>query len=219
MGFPLDGIRTIVQSAAATVASLAGQAVSMLSLTLTQVSGQNALNMTTGSRLKLGSGSTDYLTSDGGTFVIAAGGFQAGSFATIGLATNQNINFGANSILNISNGVGVYGGAGHLALSAVAPTISSGFGTSPSIASSNGALVFTVNVGGGGVASSGVIAMPAATNGWIAMCTNTTTPASGNLTRMSANATNSITITNYTNAGVATAWAASDVIGIVAVGF
>jgi hypothetical protein len=77
MGFPLDGIRTIVQSVAATVASLAGQAVSMLSLTLTQVSGQNALNMTTGARLKLGGGTQDFLTSDGSLTVSSNGNFNA----------------------------------------------------------------------------------------------------------------------------------------------
>jgi hypothetical protein len=73
MGFPFDGIRTIVQSVAATVASLAGQAVSMLSLTLTQTTGNVGLQMTTGARLKLGGGTVDYLTSNGTTRVVSAG--------------------------------------------------------------------------------------------------------------------------------------------------
>jgi hypothetical protein len=51
------------------------------------------------------------------------------------------------------------------AVSTVAPTISSGFGTSPRIALQNGTAAFEIVVGSN-PATTGVIALPAATNGW-----------------------------------------------------
>jgi hypothetical protein len=59
------------------------------------------------------------------------------------------------------------GGSNVLLISSTAPTISSGFGTSPSIVSANSTASFRVNVGTGGVATSGVVGLPtAAGNGW-----------------------------------------------------
>jgi hypothetical protein len=52
------------------------------------------------------------------------------------------------------------------------PTIASGFGTSPSIVTANGTAAFQVNIGSGGVATSGVLTMPAATTGWACVITN-----------------------------------------------
>jgi hypothetical protein len=46
----------------------------------------------------------------------------------------------------------------------IAPTISSGWGTGATIASANGTAAFQLNTGA--AASSGVLAMPAATTGW-----------------------------------------------------
>lgn len=214
-----SGWQSAVSSAAQVVANLVGQDIVAKSITLSQASGSNAVTLTTGARLKLGGGTTDYMTSDGTTGLSTAGNFAVGgNMSTFTLGTNQFISFGTNSYIDMSAGAGLRV-ANKTAINATAPTISSGFGTSPSIAGSNGAFVFTVNVGGGGVATSGVITMPAAANGWVVLCTNTTTPASGNLTKMSANTTTSVTLTNYTNAGAATAWAANDVIGCIAVAY
>lgn len=77
MGFA-SGWKSAVQSVAQTVTQLAGQAVSMLSLTLTQTTGNVALLMTTGAKLKLGGGTTDTLVSDGATKITAAGLFNSG---------------------------------------------------------------------------------------------------------------------------------------------
>ena len=96
--------------------------------------------------------------------------------------------------------------------SATAPTIASGFGTSPSIVNSNGTASFSVNVGTGGTASSGVITMPAASTNWNCSVVNPLSGA-GAFTQQSAHSSTSVTLTNYTIAtDVALAWTASYVI-------
>jgi hypothetical protein len=99
-----------------------------------------------------------------------------------------------------------------------APVIASGFGTSPSIANSNASAVFVVNVGTGATASSGVITMPAASTGWIAMCNDVGNTA-GLHTYQTANTTTSITLTCQNSAGAATAWAASTLVYVIAMGY
>jgi hypothetical protein len=82
------------------------------------------------------------------------------------------------------------------------PSISSGFGTSPAILSQNGTSTFRVNVGTGGVATSGVIALSlAAATGWNCQVTDMTTNI---VTRQTASTTTTVTIT------AASAWTASD---------
>lgn len=115
------------------------------------------------------------------------------------------------------------GATGVLAVSATAPTIGSGFGTSPSIVASNGTAAFTVNVGTGGTASNGVITMPAATTGWIAHVENLTGTL-GNYanqrTVQIASTTTSITLENQTiSTGAALAWTASDVLVVTAIAY
>jgi len=92
-----------------------------------------------------------------------------------------------------------------LADSTTAPTISSGFGTSPSIVANtaNGTRTFQVNVGTGGTATSGVISFPAASHGWGCAVTDMT---SNIVTRVTAFTTTTMTVT------AASAWAASDVL-------
>jgi hypothetical protein len=82
-----------------------------------------------------------------------------------------------------------------------APTIASGFGTTPSIVNSNGTAVFEINVGTGGSATSGVITLPTAAAGWGCLIQDMNTNISN---RESAFSTTSITIT------AASAWTASD---------
>lgn len=94
----------------------------------------------------------------------------------------------------------------------VAPTISSGFGTGASVTHSSGTSSFSVNVGTGGVASSGVISMPAATNGWACSVSEVTTPATDN-TFQTGSSTATVTVTNYARTtGIAAAWTASDIL-------
>jgi len=82
-----------------------------------------------------------------------------------------------------------------------APSISSGFGSSPSIAQQNGSAAFEVNVGTGGSATSGVIGLPAATNGWSCTAVDMNTNI---VTRETAFTTTTVTLT------AASAWTASD---------
>lgn len=104
---------------------------------------------------------------------------------------------------------------GKLVYSDTAPTIASGFGTSPSITASNGTSAILINVGTGGSATSGVLTMPAASTGWV--CTvNDITAAAAHVaynTRQTASTTTSVTVENQTTStGAAVAWAASDIL-------
>lgn len=100
-----------------------------------------------------------------------------------------------------------------LLASNTAPTISSGFGTSPSIVANNGTAAFTINVGTGGVATSGVIGLPAATTGWIVLVQNSSAnTATVFLTKQTAFTTTTATIGNYDAAGAPAAWTASNVL-------
>lgn len=116
----------------------------------------------------------------------------------------------------------INGGGGRFAINNIpvifntAPTISSGFGTSPSVTSTVGTAAFTVNVGTGAVATSGVIGLPTATNGWHCNCADITTPGAS-LTRQTATGTTSCTVTNVTMAtGTPVAWVASDILSCTA---
>jgi hypothetical protein len=102
-----------------------------------------------------------------------------------------------------------------LIASATAPTIASGFGTSPTIPNNNGTVAFTVNVGTGGSATSGVITMPAAPTGWNCSVNDITAAAAhvAYNTRQTASTVTSVTVENQTTStGAAVAWAASDIL-------
>jgi hypothetical protein len=101
----------------------------------------------------------------------------------------------------------------NLLASNAAPTISSGFGVSPSITVNNGTAAFRINVGTGGTASSGVIGLPTATNGWNCFAGDVTTPGSNN-TRQSATTATTATLTNYGTSGTTSPWPASDVLSV-----
>jgi hypothetical protein len=66
-------------------------------------------------------------------------------------------------------------GGSSAAWSGTIPTINSGFGTTPSITQPNDSIAFLVNVGTGGTATSGVINLGTASQGWIVFCEDTTT--------------------------------------------
>jgi len=97
-----------------------------------------------------------------------------------------------------------------------APTISSGFGTSPSIANSNGPQSFTVNVGTGGAASTGIVGLPTASHGWHCECVDITTNTSTVFAckQTGAGTTTTAPIGEFTAAGAAQAWTASDILAV-----
>lgn len=100
--------------------------------------------------------------------------------------------------------------------SANGPTISSGFGTSPSIVSNN-TVAFTITIGSGGTANSGVIAFPSATNGWNVFCEDTTTFSTTVFrTRQTASTTGSATIGNFNTSAASAAWTAGDTLSCIA---
>lgn len=113
MGLTFGGLKSLVQSAAATVAQLVGQDIVAKSITLTQSSGANAVTLqTTGARLKLSSaGTTDYLTGDGASTVQAQGIMRAVSrFALAGQTTDPTVCLG--SFLSLTaDALGLRGGA------------------------------------------------------------------------------------------------------------
>lgn len=104
----------------------------------------------------------------------------------------------------------------NLLINATAPTISSGFGASATITTSNGPASFTINVGTGGAASSGTIALPTAANGWNCWANDITNPTVGGgiSTKQTGSTVNTATFTGYNATPVATAWTASDILQV-----
>lgn len=103
-----------------------------------------------------------------------------------------------------------------------APSISSGFGTSPSVSAGVTTAAFRVNVGTGGVATSGVIALNAtATTGWNCFCEDITTNSTTVfMCKMTASTTTTATIGNFSAAtGLAAAWTASDILAVSCFGY
>jgi hypothetical protein len=102
-----------------------------------------------------------------------------------------------------------------LVFSGTTPTISSGFGTSPSVTVSNGATAFRVNVGTGGTASAGVIGVPTASVGWNCAVGNLTAHAGNRAddTVQTASTATTVSVQNQTKStGAAVAWTASDIV-------
>lgn len=128
------------------------------------------------------------------------GGLTVGS--TTGAGTGNIAAYGSYKLSN------------KIAFSATAPTISSGFCTSPSISNSNGTAAFTVTVGTACAASSGVLTMPTANAGWKCNFSNITNPST-NKPDQTASTTTSVSITNYSRTtGLAGNWTASDIIAV-----
>jgi hypothetical protein len=131
-------------------------------------------------------------------------------------AGNSDLNLTPDGTGRVSLETGGLAYAGVLSQSVTAPTISSGFGTTPSISASNGTTAFRVGVGTGGTASSGIIALPTAANGWNAIVENLTAVAANRAdqrTVVTASSTTTVTVQNQTiSTGAALAWTASDVL-------
>lgn len=107
---------------------------------------------------------------------------------------------------------------GVLAFSATAPTVNSGFGAGATIPNNNGTAAFTINVGTGGAATTGVLTLPAATVGWVCHVTNRTAVAANRAdqhTVQTATTTTTATVQNQTvSTGAVLAWTASDILAL-----
>jgi hypothetical protein len=107
------------------------------------------------------------------------------------------------------------GSTPNMLISSTAPTISSGFGTSPSITANNGPVAFRVNVGTGGTAGTGVIGLPTAATGWNCFCNDmTNTVVATFLCKMITSTTTTATLVTITPASVLGAWVASDILAV-----
>jgi hypothetical protein len=136
----------------------------------------------------------------------ASVGISADATSTPGVIANNNVDTTAITT--------PYSGAG------IIPTISAGFGTSPSVvAGSQGPQAFTINVGGGGAASTGTIGMPTARHGWVLnSCTDVTTQSTTVFMckQTGAGTTTTLPIGNFNTAGSAAAWVANDILTVSA---
>lgn len=98
--------------------------------------------------------------------------------------------------------------------SGTAPTVLAGFGGSPTV--SGTATAFRVNVGTGGVATTGALTLPAAGTGWNCNVVNLTAAAANRAdirTVQTGSTGTSVTLQNQTiSSGAATAWVANDVV-------
>lgn len=131
---------------------------------------------------------------------------------TITGATIDNSTIGATtpSTVNATN-VSING---KLHVSATAPTIASGFGTSPTITAFNSS-AFKIVVGTGGAAN-GVITFPAAPNGWVLYAQDVTSGTSLFL-QQTASTTTSATLTSFSiTLGIAANMTAGDTIIVMA---
>ena len=98
----------------------------------------------------------------------------------------------------------------NLVVSTTLPTVSSGFGTSPTVLANN-TFCFKVTVGTGGAAN-GTISLPTAPNGWLAFAADVTSGSSLFLQLTGSTAT-SVTFTSYSvTTGLATNMSAGDVV-------
>ena len=170
--------------------------------TNTAIGALAGVSLTTGqSNTFLGSGASQTTCTTGQNNIIVASG---GAIDTPASGTNFYLNIGRAIIVDM-----------------IKPTIGSGFGVGASVVSGTSNFAFTVNVGTGGTASTGVIQFTnAAPNGWVTTVTNrTTTSSTVFLTKGTTNSATSITLTNYAAAGTAAAWNASDILEVSCTGF
>ena len=98
----------------------------------------------------------------------------------------------------------------NLVVSTTLPTVSSGFGTSPTVLANN-TFCFKVTVGTGGAAN-GTISLPTAPNGWLAFAADVTSGSSLFL-QLTGSTTTSVTFTSYSvTTGLAANMSAGDVV-------
>jgi hypothetical protein len=107
---------------------------------------------------------------------------------------------------------------GVLVIGATAPTISAGFGTTPSVSAGASSIAFRIDVGTGGTATSGTIGLPAATTGWNCYTENITGQAANDAdirtVQTSSSTTTAVIESQTVSTGAAVAWTASDILAV-----
>lgn len=179
--------------------------------------GYASLNQATNSRnTAIGNSSGSKITTGASNVIVGD------SVASLTLTTgSNNILIGTSSLVDTTaSSQSNYINIGNALIGvAIKPSIASGFGSSPSVVSGNSTAAFTVNVGTGGTAQNGVVALGSAPTGWACNADDITTPAT-NSTRMISSTATTATFQNYSRTtGLAAAWAASDILAITCNGF
>jgi len=144
---------------------------------------------------------------------LAVSGTVSGTGLSTYLAAPPAIGGTTPSTVELTN---LYASNGRLLISSGAPSINSGFGTTPSIAVGSSGLAFDVNVGTGGTATSGTINMGAtSTNGWNCHINDYTSPTLPIWTKVTGKTTTSITVSAYNASGSPAAWNSGDVLNFL----
>lgn len=201
-----------------TGASVTGRSILYMngSSTFTGTGSGTGINVNTGGQVRDTNGITfasytNELSIDSKTMTYAA--FNAFSPKVFYSSTGSTMQ-GANTVTQTyAQGASFY--AGGVASSGAVPTIASAFGTSPSVTAGT-AFAFRVNVGTGGVATTGVVTLPTTPlgNGWNCDATDLTNNATF-VTDQTASTTTSASFANYSRTtGLAVAWTASDILKI-----
>jgi len=107
-------------------------------------------------------------------------------------------------------------GPSGIIFSSTAPTIASGFGSTPSIISSNGTAAVTIHVSG--TPGSGVLTYPAATTGWTCTANQVTVNSTSFLTTAFATSSTTVALQAYSSSGSTSTWANNDFITVQCVG-
>jgi len=138
--------------------------------------------------------------------------FQNGGMDTGGLDIIANagvIDIASNTVFSGTS----FSVLGDALFFSTAPTIASGFGTSPSISASNGTAAFSIHIGTGGTSSTGTLNMPTATDGWVCDAADITTQsASVFYTKETGDSASTVVLTQYNDTATATAWVAGDTV-------
>lgn len=108
-------------------------------------------------------------------------------------------------------------GSANLTFSGTAPTVTSGFGTTPGITGT--ATAFRITIGTGGTDSVGVVGLPTAATGWNCVPQNLTGQTANVMDQRTvqlSSSTTGATLENQTvSTGAALAWTAADVLAVV----
>jgi hypothetical protein len=206
-----------------TVGSPSG--VSIIGNQITPSAGQHAITVVgLGSAVVFGNsfGSSTAATISGGSNVFALslqGNFIDGGYSNelSGTPTNlYNFDGGPASLTFANVGAAKYLAGGVPFAIGSAPTIASGFGTSPAIFFNANTAAFEIEIGTGGTATFGTMTMPAATTGWSCGATDITTTSSTVFMTKEVGTTSptSFVLENFNSSGVAAAWAAGDIIRV-----
>ncbi|MGB7265742.1 MAG: hypothetical protein WBC92_09530 [Terracidiphilus sp.] len=100
-------------------------------------------------------------------------------------------------------------------ISSLSPTISSGFGTGASIGQSNGSSSFTITIGPGGNAMSGVLNLSPTLDSWNCWCNDRTTTSSAVfMCKQTASSSTLVTLANFDFEGRPEPWQAGDTISV-----